>query len=68
MFIRLIPVCDCGYLFREGITFHEEIEETEKFLIARTIIDPYRCPSCGELIEGISCDIPCRILPKKVQA
>lgn len=51
--LKLLPVCDCGYTFREGVHIEEIIDEVETYKYPIYHIDPPRCPNCQRLIEGV---------------
>ena len=52
--LKLVPVCDCGYVFREGIILRKHIITAENGMKYIThSIDPSVCPSCNKEIEGI---------------
>jgi hypothetical protein len=51
--LRLLPVCSCGYVFREGIVIHKIIHETNGIKYATHAIIPSMCPNCKKKIECI---------------
>lgn len=51
--LKILPVCNCGYIFRKGITIHQEMLETNGWEYPKTICEPYNCPNCKKVIKGI---------------
>lgn len=51
--LRMLPVCNCGYIFRDGIIIHEDINEKNGIKHATYSIEPQKCPNCGKEIEQI---------------
>ena len=53
--VVLLPVCNCGYVFRNGITVIRYISNLEKTMLKckEESIEPPFCPSCQRLIENI---------------
>ena len=51
--LELLPVCECGYVFRDGIIFHEEISEINKWKYSQWLFEPAKCPKCQRIIDGI---------------
>lgn len=54
MVVRLIPVCECGHIFKDGIhCLYEEYTDGPVTLREHTF-DPPICPVCREKIEAIT--------------
>lgn len=52
--LRLLPVCECGYIF-EGIEIKKNKSIIDgKYTISKYSFKPCLCPNCGKNIEGIS--------------
>ena len=51
--LKMLPVCDCGYVFRNGIHIEEFIDEAQGYKYPIYSIDPSRCPNCRRLIDGV---------------
>ena len=51
--LKMLPVCNCGYIFREGIIIHEDINTKNKIKYATHTIEPAICPNCKKEIECI---------------
>lgn len=52
--LQMLPVCDCGYVFRDGVHVEEVIGEVKGYKYPIYSIDPPRCPNCNRLIECVS--------------
>lgn len=52
--LKMLPVCDCGYIFRDGVHVEEVIGEVQGYKYPIYSIDPPRCPNCNRLIECVS--------------
>lgn len=57
--VKLLPVCNCGYVFRNGITIRRDIRPLERtgLVHEKEYIEPALCPSCQRLIEYIEYDV-----------
>lgn len=53
--LKLLPVCNCGYVFRNGVTVYRKIVENNGLKHAEFAINPPMCPSCEKEIECIEC-------------
>ena len=53
MVIKLIPVCECGHIFSDGIYCTNEEHEEGPITYCEQFFDPPICPECGEPIEGV---------------
>lgn len=51
--LRMLPVCSCGYIFDEGVTIHEHINDKNGIKYATYSIEPGMCPKCKKTIEYI---------------
>lgn len=51
--LRMLPVCSCGHVFKNGVIIHEDIIEAEGFKHAKYSIEPPSCPQCNKEIECI---------------
>ena len=51
--LRMLPVCNCGYIFRDGVIIEEIIGEVRGYKYPTYSIDPPHCPKCNRLIDGI---------------
>lgn len=52
--LRLLPVCDCGYMFEDGIVVCEKTIETSNGIkYGKTCFEPASCPNCKREIECI---------------
>ena len=49
--LKLLPVCNCGYVFRDGVTICRSIEENNALKHAEFTINPPMCPNCKKKIE-----------------
>lgn len=68
MFVKMKPVCDCGYIFEKLDINYEYIEcfntnntnmpISHISAISSYIYDPVVCPNCGMKIEGLVYKIP----------
>lgn len=61
LYIKLKPVCDCGYVFNNiKITAVYKPVYMKKCVIGKTLthtlIEPNKCPKCGKIFKGISLD------------
>lgn len=52
--ITMKPVCQCGYVFNEGIKYKENEEEAGIYKIKMGYFTPAVCPSCNKKIKSIS--------------
>lgn len=52
--LTMLPVCNCGYIFRDGIVIHTDICEKNGVKYAVHAIEPSMCPNCKKQIESIS--------------
>lgn len=57
MVVKLLPVCECGYIFREGIEITKNINEVkgsnDHIKYGTYNINPPKCPNCKQIIEGV---------------
>lgn len=53
--VNILPVCNCGYIFRDGIEVYQFIKEEDNTKIKYSLysIQPPMCPRCGRRIECI---------------
>jgi hypothetical protein len=51
--LRMLPVCSCGYIFKDGIAIHEDINEKDGIKYATHTIEPHMCPNCKKKIECV---------------
>lgn len=51
--LKMLPVCNCGYVFRDGVHIEEVIGEVRGYKYPIYSIDPPRCPRCDRLIDGV---------------
>lgn len=55
--LKLLPVCECGHVFRDGVTITKDTNETKgsngHIRYGTYHINPPTCPNCKRLIEGI---------------
>lgn len=51
--LRMLPVCSCGYVFKNGVIIHEDISETNGIKYAKYSIEPSNCPKCNKEIECV---------------
>lgn len=55
--IKLLPVCDCGYVFIDGINVYEDVFAiNDKIKSMHIYFTPTICPQCKRKIECITCD------------
>lgn len=59
--LKILPVCDCGYVFEDGIILRKNISETsfkeEKIIkYPEYSIEPNFCPNCKRIIECVQYD------------
>ena len=52
--LRMLPVCDCGYVFREGLVVSEDLNEAIGFKYVTHTFTPAMCPNCKKQIECIT--------------
>lgn len=51
--LKLLPVCECGYIF-EGIEIKKNKSIIDgKYTISKYSFKPCLCPNCGKEIESI---------------
>lgn len=48
-----LPVCECGYVFKEPILLKYDYMELDNFIFKIPIIEPNKCPNCNKKIESI---------------
>ena len=53
MILRYVPVCECGYVFYDGVSITEERYVSDGLYRETHMFDPRACPKCGERITGI---------------
>ena len=52
--LRLLPVCNCGYIFENGIILYEKTAETPNGIkYGKACFEPAACPNCKREIECI---------------
>lgn len=52
--LKLLPVCDCGYIFRDGVIGYEDIHKmNNEIKVVHRSIEPPMCPNCKKRIECI---------------
>lgn len=51
--LKMLPVCECGHIFEDGIVLYKDIAEINNLKHAINRIDPPYCPSCKRKIECI---------------
>lgn len=52
--LKLLPVCNCGYVFRDGVIVHEKVHTMNNGAkIPYRYIEPSICPNCKKRIECI---------------
>lgn len=55
--LRMLPVCECGYVFQRGIdTYEEVIQPPGGITLMKYMVygfDPPVCPNCNKTIEAI---------------
>ena len=66
MFVQILPVCNCGHVFEDGIEFHEEVVFADGTAQRNYVPIPRQCPQCGEMISGIQCNGICKISLEKI--
>ena len=66
MDIQIKPVCDCGYVFQDGIEIHNEIVFVDGIYHDSHMVYPYKCPQCGEMIDRIICNGWCKTFREKI--
>ena len=49
--LKMLPVCSCGYVFREGVIIHQDIDERDGMQFPTYFIEPSKCPNCNKKIE-----------------
>jgi len=52
--LKLLPVCECGYVFRDLELNHTETLCGWEYLVPFT---PSLCPNCNRLIESLTADM-----------
>jgi hypothetical protein len=48
-----LPVCECGYVFKNPILLKYDYMELDNFIFKIPIIEPNKCPNCNKKIESI---------------
>lgn len=52
--LKLLPVCQCGYIFEDGIVIYKNTEETSNGIkYGKVCFEPVACPHCQREIECI---------------
>ena len=58
--LKLLPVCECGYVFRDGIVIEKTINVIDKIKDSDSVIkypkysiNPPMCPNCKRMIESV---------------
>lgn len=51
--LKMLPVCDCGYILKDGIVIHKNILEVNELKYPNYFIEPPACPNCKRKIECI---------------
>lgn len=52
--LKLLPVCNCGYIFRDGVTIYKNTNEVKDIKYATYSISPNICPNCKKHIECVA--------------
>lgn len=52
--VTMLPVCECGYIFRNGLLVAQEIVEAKGYKYGVYSVEPPFCPNCHRRIEAIS--------------
>lgn len=51
--LKMLPVCSCGYVFKDGVTIHQFIKNCMFGKYPEYFIEPSICPKCKKEIECI---------------
>lgn len=51
--LNLLPVCECGYVFREFKVNKEMTTLDNYYIRAESRFEPPECPNCKQFIEAI---------------
>ena len=51
--VGMFPVCECGYVFRDGIVIYKDIREVNRFSCPEHFFQPWKCPSCHKIIDCV---------------
>lgn len=51
--LKMLPVCSCGYVFKDGVTIHQHINDIFRIGYLEYSIEPSICPMCKKEIECI---------------
>lgn len=51
--LKMLPVCNCGHIFRDGIVVYKKILKTNGIKYPEYSIEPNMCPNCKKKIECI---------------
>ena len=52
--LKLLPVCECGYIFEDGIVIYKNIAEASNGIeYGKACFEPIACPNCKREIECI---------------
>lgn len=61
MYVKMKPVCDCGYIFDEliiDLTWLDWPISHPRQEPKHNVLEPRLCPACGEIIEGALYQFP----------
>lgn len=50
---KMLPVCECGYVFRDGIIIYKDIREVNGVKYSEHFIQPWMCPNCQKIIDCV---------------
>lgn len=53
--LTLLPVCKCGYVFKDKIILHRQTMEIDKsgYIKQQQFFEPATCPNCKRVIDCI---------------
>lgn len=51
--LKMLPVCSCGYVFRDGVIINQYINNINRIGYPEYSIEPSICPMCKKEIECI---------------
>ena len=51
--LKMLPVCECGYVFQDGIVIYRDIRETNGVEHVEHFIQPWMCPNCQRIIDCV---------------
>lgn len=55
--VKMLPVCECGYIFRDGICVTQDIIGAKGYRHGIYHIEPPCCPNCKRRIETVSMEM-----------